>query len=124
MTIAHRSRHTADTVRTCRSACRFRPGHRMRPMFAFLPDVVLSLLPTFVCGRGLLWLTRAWSESVGRLFAVHLASFGLCLLAVGSLTVEVIAGRWTAALALLLPGQLIWLLVDAFRLVRRRRRGE
>jgi hypothetical protein len=94
-------------------------------MIAFAADVVLSLLPTFVCSRALLWLTRAWSESVMRLLAVHLTSLGLCVLATGLLTVEAMPGRWTAGLALVVPGQLLWLVVDAFWLVRRRRqRGE
>ena len=94
-------------------------------MIVSVADVVLSLLPTFVSSRVLLWLTRAWSESVVRLLAVHLASLGLCLLALRLLAFEAMPGWWTAALALLVPGQLMWLLVDAFVLVRRRRqRGE
>ena len=36
-------------------------------MISFVADVVLSLLLTFVSSRALLWITRAWSDSVVRL---------------------------------------------------------
>jgi hypothetical protein len=46
-------------------------------MIAFWQTCVLSLLPTFVSSRALLWLTRTWSDSVVQLLAMHLASLGL-----------------------------------------------
>jgi hypothetical protein len=98
-------------------------------MTALLADFVITLLPTFVVSRLLLWLTKTWSGSVVRLIVVHLASLVLCaslalfLEAGGWLAVEGVSGQPLAALALFTPGQLAWLLVDAFGLARRRRRG-
>ena len=98
-------------------------------MTALLADFVITLLPTFVLSRLLLWATRFWSGSVVRLIVVHLASLALCaslalfLDAVGWLAAEGVSGQPLAALALFAPGQLAWLLVDAFGLARRRRQG-
>jgi hypothetical protein len=92
-------------------------------MSAFVADFLVSILPTFVVSRLLLWITKGWSDSPIRLVAVHCASLGLCMAAgtwgfVGSATDHPIV----IALALFTPGELLWLLIDIFRLILRRRR--
>ena len=91
-------------------------------MTAFLTDFLISIVPTFLVSRLLLWITKRWSDSAVRLIVVHCVALGLCVVAgswvfVGNGTVPVIA-----ALALFAPGQWAWFLVDAFRLVLRKRR--
>jgi len=86
-------------------------------MTALLADFVITLLPTLVLSRLLLWLTKIWSASMVRLLlVVHFASLALCLLAVRWVAAGSVPYGWTGALALIVPGQLAWLLVDALRL--------
>ena len=94
-------------------------------MTPLLADVLISLLPTFVLSRLLLWLMMRWSGSVVRLVIVHAVSLMLCIAVVSRLTVTCLPIGPVAALAMFLPGQMAWLLVDAFPLVRRKRgRGD
>jgi len=93
-------------------------------MTALLADFVITLLPTLVLSRLLLWLTKIWSASMVRLLlVVHFASRALCLLAVRWVAAGSVPYGWTGALALIVPGQLAWLLVDALRLALRRQTG-
>ena len=94
-------------------------------MTGILVDIVIALLPTFIVSRLLLWPTRRWSDSTVRLIAVHTLSFALCVVGVNWLPVADLPHRSIAPFVVFAPGQLAWLLIDAFRLVRRRReRGE
>jgi hypothetical protein len=43
-------------------------------MQAFVSDFIISILPTFVVSRVLLWITTQWSNSLVRLAAVHATS--------------------------------------------------
>jgi len=88
-------------------------------MQAFLSDFLISIVPTFMVSRVLLWFTKGLTHGFERLVVVNAASLGLCVL----FGVWVLAGRFLAALALFAPGQLAWLLVDLFRLVLQRRRA-
>jgi hypothetical protein len=92
-------------------------------MAAFLSDLVISAIPTFAVSRVLLWISKLWPNNTTRLVTVHAVSLGLCI-GIGLLVFEgTVVSRLLAALALFAPGQLAWLLVDAFRMVLRRRRG-
>jgi hypothetical protein len=92
-------------------------------MAAFISDLVISIVPTFVVSRVLLLAGRRWYSSALRLLVVHALSLGLCIWA-GFLVFEGHpSSRLTAALALFAPSQLAWLLVDAFRLVRQKRKA-
>jgi hypothetical protein len=94
-------------------------------MIGFLADFLISIIPTFIVSRLFLWFTKRWTNSLVRLIALHIASLGLCVLAGIAVLSSSDTYRPVTAFALFAPGQLAWLLVDAFRLVRRRReRGE
>jgi hypothetical protein len=92
-------------------------------MQAFVSDFIISIVPTLVVSRVLLWITKGWTNSFVRLVVVHAASLVLCV----GLGTWVFAGSPTSAFlgafALFAPGQLAWLLVDLFRLTLQRRRG-
>jgi hypothetical protein len=64
-----------------------------------------------------LWISRRWPRTVVRL----VAALALCVVAGLLVFNGQPSARLAAALALFTPGQLAWLLVDAFRLVRQRR---
>jgi hypothetical protein len=90
-------------------------------MIGFLTDFLVSIIPTFIVSRLFLWATQ-WSNSVPRLVVVHVASLCVCVL-VGTAVLAISdTHKLLSALALFAPGQLAWLLVDAFRLIRRRRK--
>jgi hypothetical protein len=48
-------------------------------MQVFLSDFVISIVPTLVISRVLLWITKGWTNSFVRLVMVHAASLVLCV---------------------------------------------
>jgi hypothetical protein len=88
-------------------------------MIDFLTDFVVSVAPTFLVSRLLLWITSRWSDSLVRLIAVHVVSLVLCV--AGASLVVIGSVKPMNAFALFATGELAWLLVDLFRLVLRRR---
>jgi len=69
-------------------------------MTALLADFVITLLPTLVLSRLLLWLTKIWSASMVRLLlVVHFASLALCLLAVRWVAAGSVPDGWTGVSA-------------------------
>jgi hypothetical protein len=90
-------------------------------MTAFLTDFVMSIVPTFLVSRLLLWITKRWSDSAVKLIVVHCAALGLCVLVGSWVLVGTGSEPVIAALALFAPGQLAWFLIDTFRLVLRGR---
>jgi hypothetical protein len=99
------------------------PWHQLSRsrMIAFLTDFLISIVPTFLVSRLLLWVTKRWSDSALRLIAVHCVALGLCVLVGSWVLVGDGAGPVIAALVLFAPGQLAWFLIDIFRLVFRGR---
>jgi len=92
-------------------------------MQTFLSNFVISIVLTLVISRLLLWITKGWTNSLGRLVVVHAASLALCV-ALGTWVLEDIADSPSLdALALFAPGQLAWLLVDLLRRVLRQRQA-
>jgi hypothetical protein len=90
-------------------------------MQGFLSDFIISIVPTFVVSRVLLWITSRWFNSLVRLVAVHAASLTVCV-AFGAFLFEGInSSPPVGALALFAPGQLAWFLIDLFRVVLKRR---
>jgi hypothetical protein len=93
-------------------------------MQSFLIDFIISIVPTFVVSRALLWFTKIWSDTLKRLVTVHVVSLVLCVVLVTWFSAGVIDSPSAEAVALFTPGQAAWLLVDLFRLVLRRRSAE
>ena len=91
-------------------------------MTAFLTDFLISIVPTFVVSRLLVWITKRWSHSLVRLAVVHCGALALCVPAGTWIFVGNATEAALVAVALFVPGQLAWFLIDAFRLVLRRRR--
>jgi hypothetical protein len=90
-------------------------------MIGFLTDFVTSLTPTFLVSRLLLWITRRCSDSLVGLVAVHVVSVVLCVAAASLLVIDSV--KVMNVFGLFALGELAWLLVDAFRLVLRRRQA-
>jgi hypothetical protein len=88
-------------------------------MIGFLTDFVISVTPTFLVSRLLLWITGRWSNSLVRLIAVHVVSLVLCVAAASLVVIGSV--KPMNAFTLFATGELAWLLVDLFRLVLRRR---
>jgi len=92
-------------------------------MQAFVSDFIVSIVPTFVVSRVLLWITAQWFISLVRLVAVHATSLAVCV-ASGAFAFEgIYSSPPVGAFALFAPGQLAWFLIDLFRLVLQRRRS-
>jgi hypothetical protein len=92
-------------------------------MQAFISDFIISIVPTFVVSRVLLWITTQWSNGLVRLAAVHGTSLAVCV-AAGAFAFEGInSSPLVGAIALFAPGQLAWFLIDLFRFVLQRRRA-
>jgi hypothetical protein len=92
-------------------------------MADFVADFLVSIVPTYVVSRLLLWCSNRWLDALPRLVSVHALSLALCT-AAGIIAMA--GGRLeplTASLALFAPGQFAWLLIDMFRLVIRQRRA-
>jgi hypothetical protein len=92
-------------------------------MQAFMSGFIISIVPTFVVSRVLLWITTQWFNSFVRLVAVHVASLAVCV-ASGAFAFEGInSSSPIGAFALFGPGQLAWFLIDLFRVVLKRRKA-
>jgi hypothetical protein len=92
-------------------------------MTGFLTDLLVSLALTFALSRLFLRMTQRWSDSVLRLAAVHIVSLVLCVVA-ATWFFEGAARRTISAVVVFAPGELAWLLIDAFRLIHRREREQ
>jgi hypothetical protein len=92
-------------------------------MTALLADLFVSLGLTFALSRLLLRMTQRWFNSVVRLVAVHIVSLVLCVVA-ATWFFEGGAGRTISVVVVFAPGELAWLLIDAFRLVHRREKEQ
>ena len=92
-------------------------------MQAFVSDFIISILPTFVVSRVLLWITAQWSNSLMRLAAVHATSLAVCVAAGAFAFQGINSSPPVGAIALFAPGQLAWFLIDLFRIVLQRRRA-
>jgi hypothetical protein len=92
-------------------------------MADFIADFLMSIVPTYIVSRLLLWCSKRWTSALPPLVLVHALSLALCT-GVGAIVMQ--GNRlepFETSLALIAPGQLAWLLIDLFGLVIRRRRG-
>ena len=91
-------------------------------MADLIADFLVSIVPTYIVSRLLLWISNRWLNALPPLVLVHLLSLALCA-TVGTI---VMAGDrlqpLEASLAIFVPGQLAWVLIDMFRFVVRQRR--
>ena len=81
--------------------------------------MVGGLLPTFLVSRLWLWITRSWKDGrYTRLFVCHAGSLTVAGLIAGMGLADGGAFAGVAAIGLYFLPQLVWLLVDVWRLNR------
>lgn len=77
-----------------------------------------ALVPTFLLSRLLLWITKRWNSGVPRLLLVHIFCGVLAVVAAAYGYSSTGAPDWSRS-PLYIVAQLIWLVVDFFRIRRR-----